>query len=71
MTSLFKMIATNLFRTPKVAVTKFGGQQEDSFNQKVGDESEETQILLEEKWPHLQIVYELLLRVVINKHFTL
>ena len=48
MTQLFKMISTNLFRTPKVSVTKFGGQQEETFNGKAGDEIEETQILLEE-----------------------
>jgi len=29
MTNLFKMISINLFRTPKVSVNKFGGQQED------------------------------------------
>ena len=71
LTQLFRMISINLFRTPKVSVTKFGGQQEDKFNTKAGDEIEETQILLEEQWPHLQIIYELLLRVVIFKNFTL
>ena len=71
MRSLFKMISINLFRTPKVSVTKYGGQQqEDQINKKAGDEVEETQILLEEQWPHLQIVYELLLRVVILSNFT-
>lgn len=65
------MISINLFRTPKVSVQKFGGQQEDNFNRKAGDEIEETQILLEEDWPNLQIVYELLLRVVILKDFNL
>ena len=48
MTELFRMISINLFRTPKVSVTKFGGQSEDNFNAKAGDEIEETQILLEE-----------------------
>jgi hypothetical protein len=48
MNHLFLMISTNLFRTPKVSVTKFGGQQEDSMNSKAGDENEETMILLEE-----------------------
>ena len=42
MTHLFQMISINLFRTPKVSVTKFGGQQEDNFDAKAGDESEET-----------------------------
>jgi len=28
-------------------------------------------ILLEEQWPHLQIIYELLLRVIILKNFSL
>ena len=69
MTALFQMISINLFRTPKVSVAKFGGQlKEDNFNQRTGDETEETQILLEEQWPHLQIVYELLLRVVILRN---
>ena len=49
MTALFRMISVNLFRTPKVSVAKFGGQlKEDNFNQRTGDETEETQILLEE-----------------------
>ncbi len=48
MSHLFLMISTNLFRTPKVSVTKFGGQQEDTMNSKAGDENEETMILLEE-----------------------
>lgn len=69
MSNLFHMISENLFRTPKVSVTKFGGQQEENFNRQAGDDNEETQILLEEQWPHLQIVYELLLRVIILKDF--
>ena len=70
MKHLFQMLSVNLFRTPKVSVTKFGGQQEENFNRQAGDDNEETQILLEEQWPHLQIVYELLLRVVILKDFS-
>lgn len=39
MMHLFQMISINLFRTPKVSVTKFGGQQEDKMNSKAGDEN--------------------------------
>jgi len=42
MVALFKMISVNLFRTPKVSVTNFGGQAEENFNSKAGDEHEET-----------------------------
>ena len=42
MEAIFKMISVNLFRTPKVSVTKFGGQAEENFNSKAGDVHEET-----------------------------
>ena len=42
MNNLFQMISENLFRTPKVSVTKFGGQQEENFNRQAGDDNEET-----------------------------
>lgn len=43
MRNLFKMVSINLFRTPKVSVTKYGEQSsDDQFNTKAGDEVEET-----------------------------
>ena len=40
---------------------------EESFdNKSVGGDPVEEQIFLEESWPHIQVIYELLLRTVIQ-----
>ena len=39
------------------------------MDKKGSNETEEEQIMLEEQWPHIQIVYELLLRIIILKNF--
>eukprot|EP00347_Sterkiella_histriomuscorum_P002615 403367458 len=61
------MCSINLIRTPKVQVTVNGKIGEEGIENKVvsGDPDEE-QIFLEESWPHIQIVYELLLRIIIQ-----
>lgn len=60
------MSEVNLFRTPKVQVAYNGKIGEEEIEKKVvGYDPDEEQILLEESWPHIQIVYELLLRIII------
>lgn len=63
------MIELNLVRTPKVQLTRTGSQVPvESFDPK--NEHDEDEIMLEESWPHLQLVYEILLRIILNQHFT-
>lgn len=64
---VFEMISINLFRTPKVEVTSqsVGSVEEHLDTKKAADE--EDVVMLEEQWPHLQIVYELLLRIIVAK----
>lgn len=63
------MIENNLIRTPKVQLTRTGSQVPvESFDFK--NEHDEDEIMLEESWSHLQLVYEILLRIVLNNHFT-
>ena len=38
------------------------------MDKKASNDPEEEQIMLEEQWPHIQIVYELLLRIIILKN---
>ena len=53
-------------RTPKVQVTsQQTGSIEEHLDSKKDDD--EDMVMLEEQWPHLQIVYELLLRLIIAK----
>ena len=47
------MISVNLFRTPKVTVTQFGGITDDRMDRKAALDIEEETILLEEQWAHL------------------
>lgn len=60
-----EMIRVNLFRTPKVQITAQQGSTDDFLDAK--QNVVEEVIMLEEQWPHLQIVYELLLRIIICK----
>ncbi len=64
---VFEMISINIFRTPKVEVTASEvGQVEEKFDTgKALDEDDV--VMLEEQWLHLQIVYELLLRIIVTK----
>lgn len=62
---VFAMIETNMFRTPKVQTASLSGSAEEHLDTK--KDEEEAIIMLEEQWPHLQIVYELLLRIIIAK----
>ncbi len=64
---VFEMISINIFRTPKVEVTaSVVGQVEEKFDTgKALDEDDV--VMLEEQWLHLQIVYELLLRIIVAK----
>jgi hypothetical protein len=62
------MIWSNIFRTPNVAVTKGKQMGEDTFSE-FGDNIDggDDKICIEEAWPHLQVIYELLLRIIIQK----
>jgi serine/threonine-protein phosphatase 2A regulatory subunit B' len=64
--SLFKMISTNLFRSfkPQVTAQDYSALGVERIDSK--SDAEEV-IMLEVQWPHLQIVYELLLAVCIAK----
>lgn len=59
------MIQVNLFRTPKVQISAYSGSAEEHLDTK--KDEDEAVVMLEEKWPHLQIVYELLLKTIIAK----
>lgn len=48
-------------------VAAFTNKNEDTVADRKGDDEEE--IMLVESWPHIQIVYELLLRVIILKQY--
>ena len=63
---VFAMIEVNMFRTPKVQTAALSGSAEEHLDTK--KDEEEAIIMLEEQWPHLQIVYELLLRTIIAKN---
>ena len=66
MTAIFSMIWLNILRTPNVEVSKGKQMGEDCFSE-FGDNIDggDDKIMIEEAWPHLQVVYELLLRVII------
>ena len=69
---VFSMIWKNLFRTPKVKATKGAQVGDEAFfsdwgsaDGSSGMEGGDDKIMIEESWPHLQVVYELLLRIII------
>ena len=63
---IINTVAINIFRTPKVQVTYNGKIGEEGFeNKSAGGDPDEEQIFLEESWPHIQVIYELLLRTII------
>lgn len=67
--SLFELIKVNLIRAPKVQVSQADGR---SFAVEAFDprnQLEEEEIMLEESWPHIHLVYECLLRAVLNPYF--
>ncbi|TNV79323.1 hypothetical protein FGO68_gene10877 [Halteria grandinella] len=71
-------VSINIFRTPKVQVTFTGKIGEEGFDKSSlaatsgggssigGSDPDEEQIFLEESWPHIQVIYELLLRIIIQ-----
>lgn len=66
------MIWANIFRAPKVAITSqsthsFAQESRKSNAADAAASEDSQQIMLELQWPHLQIVYELLLRLIIDK----
>jgi hypothetical protein len=48
-------------------MTAFSGKIQEERSNKNTEQEEE--IMLEESWPHIQIVYELLLRLIILKQY--
>ena len=51
----------------RVQVTFNGKIGEEGFeNKTAGGDPDEEQIFLEEQWPHIQVIYELLLRIIIQ-----
>ena len=48
-------------------MTAFSGKIQEERSNKSAEQEEE--IMLEESWPHIQIVYELLLRLIILKQY--
>lgn len=78
MLEVARLGSINLFRTPKyfippsshfrVQVTVNGKVGIEAFEAKIsgGADADEEAIFLEESWPHIQIVYELLLRFLIQ-----
>jgi serine/threonine-protein phosphatase 2A regulatory subunit B' len=62
---LFDMLAINLFRTPKVQVMNSPG----ALGVEVYDpknEVDEEEVMLEESWSHVQLAYEILVRVLMS-----
>ena len=59
---VYDMVCSNILRTPKVQVTSSGANVVES----VDPVADEEQIMLEVSWPHLNLVYEVLLRLLIH-----
>ena len=72
MNLLFSMLKTKLFRNPKVQISSNSNRNSiglESIDPKMNPNCEE--ILLEESWSHIQLNYEILVRIIIYPHFSL
>lgn len=66
---VFDMIKVNILRTPKVQITSDGSAMAvESIDPASAPEEEE--VMLEESWSHIQLVYELLVRTLVSQHVT-